>query len=107
MITITPKAIAKIKAMLRVATPQATALRLGVQGGGCSGLNYVMQFENGKGPMDKVYDFDGLIVLVDGTSAMYLDGVTVDYVETLMESGFKFNNPLATRTCGCGSSFSV
>lgn len=104
MITITPKAVAKIKELM----PEgAVALRLGVQGGGCSGFSYAMQWENEKGSMDKEYEFDGLKVLVDGVSAMYLKGVTVDFLETLTESGFKFDNPNVRSTCGCGSSFSV
>ena len=107
MITITPKAVSKIKEKLAADTSHPAALRLGVHGGGCSGLSYAMAFENTKGPMDKEYDFDGLKVFVDGTSAMYLDGITVDYVETLESSGFKFNNPNVKTICGCGSSFSV
>lgn len=105
MINITQAATRKIRELM--ATQAAKGLRLGVQGGGCSGFSYAMQFDNEKGPMDKEYLIDGLLVLVDGTSAMYLDGVTVDYVETLESSGFKFTNPLVKSTCGCGSSFSV
>ncbi len=104
MITLTPAAVAKIKELL---PENAAAIRLGVQGGGCSGFSYAMQWENEKQPMDKEYEFDGLRVLVDGVSAMYLDGVTVDYLETLEASGFKFDNPNVKSTCGCGSSFSV
>lgn len=105
LINITQAATRKIRELM--ATQAAKGLRLGVQGGGCSGFSYAMQFDNEKGPMDKEYLIDGLLVLVDGTSAMYLDGVTVDYVETLESSGFKFTNPLVKSTCGCGSSFSV
>jgi iron-sulfur cluster assembly accessory protein len=66
-----------------------------------------MSFENGQGVMDKVYNFDGLKVFVDATSAMYLNGCVVDYVETLEAAGFKFDNPNVKSTCGCGSSFNV
>lgn len=106
-ITITPKAVAKIKEILDAQNPAPAALRLGVVGGGCSGFSYSMQFENEKRMMDKEYDFDGLKILVDGVSMMYLDGVTVDYLETLEESGFKFDNPNVRSTCGCGKSFGV
>jgi iron-sulfur cluster assembly accessory protein len=102
-ITVTPKAISKIKEIIG----NSPALRFGVQGGGCSGFSYAMTMENESGPMDKTFDFDGLKVIVDATSLMYLDGVTVDYVETLEASGFKFDNPNVKTTCGCGSSFSV
>jgi iron-sulfur cluster assembly accessory protein len=78
-----------------------------VIGGGCSGFSYSMRFENEKGMMDKEFEFDGLKLLVDATSYMYLDGATVDYLETLESSGFKFDNPNVSRTCGCGQSFDV
>ena len=107
MIDVTPKAVAKIKEIMAKQGPVPPALRLGVRGGGCSGFSYAMQFENEAGPMDKEYVFDGLRVLVDGTSGMYLDGCTVDYVETLESAGFKFDNPNVKQTCGCGSSFQV
>jgi iron-sulfur cluster assembly protein len=85
---------------------QASALRLSVQGGGCSGFSYRMTIAtSGPGAMDKEFIFDSLKVYVDGVSLMYLDGVEVDYVETLEASGFKFNNPNVKRTCGCGQSF--
>jgi len=107
MITLTPKAVLKVKEIMAAQDPVPTALRLGVQGGGCSGFSYSMQFDNEKGMMDKSFEFDGLTLLVDGTSYMYLDGCEVDYLETLEASGFKFNNPNVKSTCGCGSSFSA
>ena len=82
-------------------------LRVFVQGGGCSGFQYSMSFENQSGMMDKVYKFDDLKVFVDATSAMYLQNCKVDYVETLEAAGFKFENAAVKSTCGCGSSFSV
>ncbi len=87
--------------------PLPAGLRIGVVGGGCSGFQYSMSFENQAGMMDKVYDFDGLKVFVDATSLMYLNGCVVDYVETLEAAGFKFENPTVKSTCGCGSSFQV
>jgi iron-sulfur cluster insertion protein len=107
MITITPVAVERMKNILAAMNPAPAAIRIGVRGGGCSGLNYAMEFENEKGMMDKSFEFDGLTVLVDATSAMYLDGVTIDYLERLDESGFKFENPNVKTTCGCGSSFSI
>ena len=106
-ITVTPKAVEKIKAIMAQETPNPIALRFGVSGGGCSGLQYRMEFTDLLTPMDKEFNFDGLSVYVDATSQMYLDGCTVDYVETLEQSGFKFINPSVKTTCGCGSSFSV
>lgn len=106
-ITLTPAAIAKVKEIMGQQNPVPAGLRVSVVGGGCSGFSYSMQFENSSGMMDKVFDFDGLKVYVDATSAMYLNGCRVDYVETLEGAGFKFDNPNVKSTCGCGSSFSV
>jgi iron-sulfur cluster assembly accessory protein len=102
--TLTATAIAKVKEIMEQQEPKPAALRLACKGGGCSGFAYAMEFENEKGPMDKEFEFDGLRVLVDGISMMYLADCTVDYIETLEASGFKFNNPHTT-TCGCGQSF--
>ena len=106
-ITLTPNAIAKVKEIMAQQNPVPTGLRVGVVGGGCSGFSYSMAFENAAGLMDKTYEFDGLKVYLDATSAMYLQGAIVDYVETLEGAGFKFENPNVKSTCGCGSSFSV
>jgi iron-sulfur cluster assembly accessory protein len=106
-ISLTSSAIAKVKETMAQQNPVPTGLRVGVVGGGCSGFSYSMQFENGAGMMDKVFDMDGLKVYVDATSVMYLNGCIVDYVETLEGAGFKFENPNVKSTCGCGSSFSV
>lgn len=103
-VTLTKAAVAKVKEIMDAQEPKPMALRLGVRGGGCSGFSYSMQFETEKGPMDKSFEFDGLTLIVDGTSYMYLDGCEVDYLETLEAAGFKFNNP-NTSTCGCGQSF--
>ncbi len=107
MVKLTPAAVAKVKEIMAGQDPVPTALRLGVRGGGCSGFQYSMQFENEKGPMDKSFEFDGLTLIVDATSLMYLDDCEVDYLETLDASGFKFNNPNVKSTCGCGSSFNA
>ncbi len=106
-VNLTPSAIAKVKEIMATQDPLPSGLRIGVVGGGCSGFQYSMSFENQAGMMDKVVRFDDLKVFVDATSAMYLNGCTVDYVETLEAAGFKFENPQVKSTCGCGSSFSV
>jgi iron-sulfur cluster assembly accessory protein len=106
-VTLTPNAVAKVKEIMAQQTPVPAGLRVGVQGGGCSGFSYAMSFENSAGMMDKTFNFDGLKVYVDATSVMYLNGCVVDYVETLEGAGFKFENPNVKSTCGCGSSFSV
>jgi iron-sulfur cluster assembly accessory protein len=106
-LTFTPTAIAKVKEIMGQQNPVPAGLRVGVVGGGCSGFSYSMSFENSAGMMDKSFNFDGLKVFVDATSLMYLNGCTVDYIETLEGAGFKFDNPQVKSTCGCGSSFSV
>jgi iron-sulfur cluster assembly accessory protein len=106
-VNLTPSAVAKVKEIMGSQNPVPAGLRIGVVGGGCSGFSYSMSFENGAGVMDKVLNFDGLKVFVDATSAMYLNGCTVDYVETIEAAGFKFENPNVKSTCGCGSSFNV
>lgn len=102
MITFTQAAIDKIKSI----NEKGETLRVGVQGGGCSGFGYAMRFDNDpKGPMDIELSIGGQRVLVDGISGTYLKGCEIDYLETLEASGFKFNNPNAKTTCGCGKSF--
>jgi iron-sulfur cluster assembly accessory protein len=81
-------------------------IRVGVVGGGCSGFQYSMDFENAERDGDAVFEQDGVKLYVDPMSSMYLQGVTIDYVVGLQGAGFKFNNPNARNTCGCGQSFS-
>lgn len=104
-LTLTPNAVNKVREIMATQDPLPAGLRIGVVGGGCSGFQYSMAFENQAGMMDKVYNFGDLKVFVDATSLMYLQGCTVDYVETLEAAGFKFDNPQVKSTCGCGSSF--
>ena len=106
-ITLTSQAIAKVREIMATQDPVPAGLRIGVAGGGCSGFQYSMAFENQSGMMDKIFSFDDLKIFVDATSLMYLKGCVVDYVETLEASGFKFDNPNVRTTGGCGSSFSV
>jgi iron-sulfur cluster assembly protein len=87
-------------------SPDEGGLRLGVMGGGCSGLSYSIKFDSQPRERDRIYEFDGVRVFVDPKSFLYLHGMTLDYEETLMRQGFNFINPNSTRSCGCGSSFS-
>lgn len=96
---------AALDAMKSEGFDEAYGLRVGVRGGGCSGLTYILDFENANRFGDFVFTIDGLRVFLDPISAMHLEGTVIDYVTELMNQGFKFNNPSAKRTCGCGSSF--
>jgi iron-sulfur cluster assembly protein len=107
MVTLTEKAIGKVKEILDTQDPKPAGLRIAVVGGGCSGFSYSMAFENTPNMLDKTYSYDGLKVFVDQASMLYLEGAEVDYVETLEGSGFKFSNPNVKSTCGCGSSFNA
>ena len=106
-LVLTPPAIAKVREVMATQDPLPAGLRIGVVGGGCSGFQYSMAFENQPGMMDKVFNFEDLKVFVDATSLMYLNGCTVDYVESIEAAGFKFDNPQVKSTCGCGSSFNT
>jgi iron-sulfur cluster assembly protein len=105
VIIITPTAIAEIKRLMTQEKEENLFLRMGVTSGGCSGLSYTMGFDTERGEFDREFDFDGLKVLVDLKALMYLAGTTLDYSGGL-NGGFAFKNPKATRSCGCGSSFS-
>jgi len=106
MIQVTPKAVEKIRQTF-ASQGVSGGLRLGVQGGGCSGLSYLIKFETQSRPNDKVLEFDDVKVFVDPKSLLYLEGLTLDYTETLMQSGFSFHNPNAKKSCGCGTSFTA
>jgi iron-sulfur cluster assembly protein len=88
-------------------SPEEGGLRLGVSGGGCSGMSYVIKFDSHPRERDRIFDFDGVRVFIDPKSFVYLQGMTLDYEETLMRQGFNFINPNAARSCGCGTSFTV
>jgi iron-sulfur cluster assembly protein len=105
MITITDSAAIKIKELTPAEMQEKYALRMRVVGGGCSGLQYQMGLEEEEGPADKVFTVNGIRVFVDMKSALYLAGAEVDYLDGLMQSGFKITNPNAKTTCGCGQSF--
>jgi iron-sulfur cluster assembly protein len=108
-ITLTERAAHEVmKAREANKVDDAMFLRIGVKGGGCSGFNYSMQFDTQYDEAaDTKFDFFGVKVVVDKKSALYLEGMTVDWYESLEQKGFKFDNPNAVKTCGCGSSFSV
>ena len=103
---ITPVAINKVKEIMAQQNPQPVGLRVAVVGGGCSGFSYQMNFENQVNPIDKTFEFDGLKVIVDQASWIFLKGTKLDFVDSLEGSGFKFDTPNAKTTCGCGHSFS-
>jgi iron-sulfur cluster assembly protein len=107
-LNVTEKAVKRIRiAMAKEGiSPEEGGLRLGVMGGGCSGLSYSIKYDTRPRERDRVFEFDGVRVFIDPKSFVYLHGMTLDYEETLMRQGFNFINPNSTRSCGCGSSFS-
>ncbi|MBS1825834.1 MAG: iron-sulfur cluster assembly accessory protein [Acidobacteria bacterium] len=107
MIQVTPKAVEKIRAAFQREGVSEGGLRLGVLGGGCSGLSYQFRFDRKPRPTDNVYDYDGVQIYVDPKSLVFLDGMTLDWKDSLIQSGFVFENPHAKRSCGCGTSFSA
>ncbi len=107
MIKLTDVAINEVKKLLeQKGTPQ-TFLRLGVKGGGCSGLSYDVKLDDHMEEFDRTFDVNGVKVVSDSKSLVYLDGMTVDYSTDLVGGGFRFVNPNASGSCGCGTSFSV
>jgi len=107
VVTITSKAAEKIQEFMAEEENAPQFLRIYVQGGGCSGLSYGMGFEKEAEEDDSVMEENGVKVLVDSMSIDHLQGANVDYIESLMGSGFKINNPNVTKSCSCGSSFST
>lgn len=111
-ITVTEKAIEEVKRVMQEQSmaPEEHVLRVGVVGGGCSGFSYSMGFEKkaeGDALNDSVYNFFGLETRVDRKSELYLEGATVDFYSGIERRGFTFDNPQATKNCGCGQSFSA
>jgi len=107
LIAVTERAQREIRAIFDRERPgEGAALRLGVIGGGCSGLSYEMRFDQPRAT-DRVLDFDGFAVVLDPKSSIYLKGITLDFQDGLQGKGFLFSNPNATNTCGCGESFNV
>jgi len=108
-VQITQRALAKIRAAMAKenVSPEEGGLRLGVSGGGCSGLSYQIRFDSKPRERDRVYEFEGVRVFVDPKSFIYLAGMVLDWEESLMKQGFNFINPNSSKSCGCGSSFSA
>jgi iron-sulfur cluster assembly protein len=103
-VTFTPEALAQAKAILARKAPDAM-LRVGVKGGGCTGMEYVVRPETKRLPIDLEIELEGLVVLCDSKSAELLRGSTIRWDANLLSGGFKFDNPNAARSCGCGTSF--
>src|SRR5438270_10743435 len=108
-ILVTEKALGKVRSAMAKEgiSPEQGGLRLGVQGGGCSGLSYNIRFDTQPRERDRIFDYSGVRVFVDPKSFIYLHGMTLDYQETLMQQGFVFLNPNASKSCGCGTSFTA
>jgi len=108
MIQVTEKAVAQLgKLKIEEGHPEEANLRVSVQGGGCSGLMYDLKFDTETSEDDDVFEDKGVKILVDKKSLLYLLGTTLDFSDGLNGSGFQFINPNASRTCGCGESFSI
>lgn len=107
-VTLTEKAADKVRQLMEdPAQSGATGLRVQVVGGGCSGLSYKLQLEREAAEKDKVIESEGVSLYVDPKSLLFIDGIQIDYYESMMGSGFQFSNPNATGTCGCGTSFTA
>ncbi len=113
-VRLTPKALKRIRAAMAKenVSPEEGGLRLGIQGGGCSGLSYNIRFDSKARERDRTFTFDDAVIqpiriFVDPKSFIYLTGMVLDFEETLMRQGFNFINPQSTKSCGCGSSFST
>ena len=108
MITLTTTAAQQVKQLIEKEQKPNLGLRLGVKGGGCSGMSYVLALDEATPKQyDTVFEQDGIKVLVDAKSHLYLDGMTVDFKSSVMGGGFEFNNPNAQKSCGCGHSFTA
>jgi iron-sulfur cluster assembly protein len=106
-LALTETAVKQVKQLMEAQKLENVYLRMGVKGGGCSGLSYSLEFDNEIGPHDKKFDIDGVQVVCDKKSYLYLNGTTLDYVTQGLTGGFTFLNPQAKSSCGCGTSFSA
>lgn len=107
MLTLTPSALSAVEKFIKGSDTPVAGLRIAISGGGCSGFQYGMRLEEAKADDDVMIAVGDVTLLIDPFSAPMLDGVTVDFVDSLNGSGFKFENPNATSSCACGSSFSA
>jgi iron-sulfur cluster assembly protein len=105
LLTITPVAAEQVRTLLQQRQLEGYALRVFVQGGGCSGLSYGMGFEQNIYPQDRVVESEGVRLVIDPTSLMHMQGSEIDFVDSLMGGGFAVHNPNAVSSCGCGHSF--
>jgi iron-sulfur cluster assembly protein len=106
-VELTPEALKRVKDLLASQNLENAFLRMGVKGGGCSGLSYNLEFDTEIGKFDKQFDVDGVKVVVDAKSYLYLNGSTLDWVSQGLTGGFTFVNPNAKSSCGCGTSFTT
>ncbi len=106
-IFVTEKAAKRLKAVMSSEGKGNHFVRMSVDSGGCSGMNYKMDFEDNQGDYDKIFEINGLKVVCDLKSWLYLKNITIDYSDDMLNGGFKIENPNAERTCGCGTSFSA
>jgi iron-sulfur cluster assembly protein len=106
-LALTEKATTQVKKLMAEQKLENVFLRMGVKGGGCSGLSYSLEFDSELGKHDKKFDLDGVQVVCDTKSYLYLNGTTLDYVTEGLTGGFTFLNPQAKSSCGCGTSFSA
>jgi iron-sulfur cluster assembly protein len=106
-VDVTPKAVEKIRESFAREGVSGGGLRLGVLGGGCSGLSYQFKYDAKPRANDRIFEFEDVKVFVDPKSMLYLNGMTLDYKESIMYSGFAFENPNASKSCGCGTSFTA
>ena len=106
-IFVSKKAVTRLKAVMSAEGKSGFYLRMSVDSGGCSGMNYKMDFDERQKKFDKVFKQNGLKVICDLKSWLYLKNITIDYSDDMLNGGFKIENPNAERTCGCGTSFSA
>ncbi len=108
MITLTPSATQEVKRLIEKEQKPNLGLRIGVKGGGCSGMTYVLAVDDATPKQyDSIFEQDGVKVVIDAKSHLYLDGTTIDFKDAVMGGGFQFSNPLAKKSCGCGTSFTT
>ena len=106
-ISLTKNAAKRVNAIITAEEKTKKYLRINVESGGCSGMNYNLTFDNKKNEFDKTYESNGVIILCDIKSWVYVKGTEIDFSDDMLSGGFKLNNPNAKRTCGCGTSFSA
>lgn len=108
MITLTPAAALEVKRLIQQESKPNLGLRIGIKGGGCSGMSYVLAIDDVTPKQyDTVFEQEGIKVVVDAKSHLYLDGTSIDFKSAVMGGGFQFNNPMAKKSCGCGTSFTA